>query len=80
MQPQSRLSFHLKVLKEAGLVTDRREGRWMYYTLNTESLTEVSEHRNACLGTVGSGAQDGMLLNVLLANAWSYGWDASPAH
>ena len=40
---QSRLSFHLKVLKEAGLVTDRREGRWMYYTLNTEALAEVSE-------------------------------------
>jgi ArsR family transcriptional regulator len=30
---QSRLSFHLKVLKEAGLVSDRREGRWSYYTL-----------------------------------------------
>ena len=30
---QSRLSFHLRVLKKAGLVTDRREGRWMYYTL-----------------------------------------------
>ena len=27
---QSRLSFHLRVLKEAGLVTDRKEGRWMY--------------------------------------------------
>ena len=40
---QSRLSFHLKVLKEAGLVTDRREGRWMYYTLNPETLGEVAE-------------------------------------
>jgi ArsR family transcriptional regulator len=40
---QSRLSFHLKVLKDAGLVTDRREGRWMYYTLNTEALAEVGE-------------------------------------
>ena len=29
---QSRLSFHLRVLKDAGLVTDRREGRWSYYT------------------------------------------------
>ena len=40
---QSRLSFHLKVLKDAGLVTDRKDGRWMYYTLNTEALSEVSE-------------------------------------
>jgi ArsR family transcriptional regulator len=30
---QSRLSFHLKTLKEAGLVQDRREGRWAYYSL-----------------------------------------------
>jgi ArsR family transcriptional regulator, arsenate/arsenite/antimonite-responsive transcriptional repressor len=40
---QSRLSFHLKVLKDAGLVTDRREGRWMYYTVNTETLQELTE-------------------------------------
>ena len=40
---QSRLSFHLKVLKEAGIITDRREGRWMYYTLNPETLGEVAE-------------------------------------
>jgi ArsR family transcriptional regulator len=39
---QSRLSFHLKVLKDAGLVSDRREGRWMYYTLNTDTLADVS--------------------------------------
>ena len=38
---QSRLSFHLKVLKEAGLVSDRREGRWMYYTLNQDRLDEA---------------------------------------
>jgi len=40
---QSRLSFHLKVLKDADLVTDRREGRWMYYTLNPGTLNEVAE-------------------------------------
>ena len=40
---QSRLSFHLKVLKDADLVTDRRDGRWMYYTLNPETLNEVAE-------------------------------------
>ena len=38
---QSRLSFHLKVLKDAGLVTDRRDGRWMYYTVNADALVEI---------------------------------------
>jgi len=38
---QSRLSYHLKVLKEAGLVTDRREGRWSYYTLNRDAIVEA---------------------------------------
>ncbi len=27
---QSLLSFHLRTLKDAGLVTDRRDGRWVY--------------------------------------------------
>jgi ArsR family transcriptional regulator len=39
---QSRLSFHLKVLKEAGLVTDRRDGRWVYYTLVDDAVEEVA--------------------------------------
>ncbi|WP_447600380.1 ArsR/SmtB family transcription factor [Nitrospira sp. Nam80] len=40
---QSRLSFHLKVLKEAGLVNDRPEGRWMYYSVNAEALEELEK-------------------------------------
>ncbi|WP_066376200.1 MULTISPECIES: helix-turn-helix transcriptional regulator [unclassified Anabaena] len=31
---QSKLSFHLKTLKEAGLVNSRQQGRWIYYSLN----------------------------------------------
>ena len=38
---QSRLSFHLKVLKAAGLVTDRKEGRWSYYAPVAEALDEA---------------------------------------
>jgi ArsR family transcriptional regulator, arsenate/arsenite/antimonite-responsive transcriptional repressor len=38
---QSRLSFHLKVLKEAGLIRDRREGRWMYYSIDPDAIEEL---------------------------------------
>jgi ArsR family transcriptional regulator len=40
---QSRLSFHLKVLKDAGLVRDRKDGRWSYYTLESDALTEAHD-------------------------------------
>lgn len=39
---QPLLSFHLKTLKDAGLVTDRREGRWVYYTLNADTFEELA--------------------------------------
>jgi ArsR family transcriptional regulator len=38
---QSRLSFHLKKLKDAGIVMDRREGRWVHYSLAPEALEEM---------------------------------------
>ncbi len=40
---QSRLSFHLKTLKDAGVVSDRREGRWVYYALNRDALDQIAE-------------------------------------
>lgn len=40
---QSRLSFHLKVLRDAGLVTDRKEGRWSYYKIVPETLGELHD-------------------------------------
>jgi ArsR family transcriptional regulator len=39
---QSRLSFHLKTLKTAGLVSDRKEGRWVYYSLNPDALDAIA--------------------------------------
>ena len=38
---QSRLSFHLKVLKDAGIVNDRKEGRWVHYELNEEAFADA---------------------------------------
>jgi len=39
---QSRLSFHLKTLKDAGLVADRKDGRWVHYRLRPEALEEMA--------------------------------------
>jgi ArsR family transcriptional regulator len=38
---QSRLSFHLKTLKDAGLVKDRRQGRWIYYSLDQDAIRDL---------------------------------------
>ena len=40
---QSRLSFHLRVLKDAGLILARPEGRWMYYSLNLDGVEELQD-------------------------------------
>lgn len=58
---QSRLSFHLKVLKDSGLVTDRREGRWMYYTLNPEALSDAAELVKALTHFVCSNHQQNLI-------------------
>ena len=63
---QSRLSFHLKVLKEAGLVTDRKEGRWSYYTLVPDALAEAHDVVRLLATSHGStGARNAKKLKVL---------------
>ena len=49
---QSRLSFHLKKLKDAGVVSARRDGRWVHYSLVPEALDEM----RAFLGEVKPGS------------------------
>lgn len=40
---QSRLSWHLKTLSDAGIIHGRREGRWNYYSLDLDALAEVQD-------------------------------------
>ena len=40
-QPQ--VSKHLRVLKDAGLVSDRKEGRWSYYAIVPDALAELHD-------------------------------------
>ena len=40
---QSLVSHHLRILREAGLVMDRREGRWVYYAIVEPALTAARQ-------------------------------------
>ena len=50
---QSKLSFHLKVLKEAGLIRARQEGRWIYYRLDPAALIALQHW----LGQLAAGCR-----------------------
>jgi ArsR family transcriptional regulator len=50
---QSRLSFHLKVMREAGLIDAREEGRWVYYRLRAGALEQLQ----AWLAALAAGCQ-----------------------
>lgn len=41
---QSKLSFHLKVLKDANLVRARPQGRWTYYSLNLPQFVLLEQY------------------------------------
>ena len=63
---QSRLSFHLKALKEAGFLRARRAGRWVYYAIDPDGLTEtgayladLTERSSSAAGKLGCDPTDG---------------------
>jgi DNA-binding transcriptional ArsR family regulator len=43
---QSAVSQHLRVLRAAGLVTDERQGYWIYYSLNKSALEKCRQRLN----------------------------------
>jgi ArsR family transcriptional regulator len=46
---QSRMSRHMKVLREAGLVLDRRDAQWVRYRRNPDLVTEFAAVIDAVL-------------------------------
>jgi len=35
---QPKVSFHLSTLKEAGLIKDRKQGKWVHYSINDSDM------------------------------------------
>lgn len=53
---QSTLSHHMKVLTECGLVSGRKEGTWMHYTINRDKISilqqgieELTDPKEKCI-------------------------------
>jgi ArsR family transcriptional regulator, arsenate/arsenite/antimonite-responsive transcriptional repressor len=57
--PQPLLSHHLKILREAEFITQRREGRWNYYALNRERLEACVCTLSETLETYDAAAKRG---------------------
>jgi len=41
---QSKLSFHLKTLKDSGLLRFRQQGKWIYYSLNLPQFALLEQY------------------------------------
>lgn len=46
---QSKLSYHLKILLDADLITKEKKGTWNYYDLNNEQLNHLLSEELCCL-------------------------------
>jgi ArsR family transcriptional regulator, arsenate/arsenite/antimonite-responsive transcriptional repressor len=55
---QSLLSHHLRVLREAGLVLDRKEGRWVHYSLSASVLGGLEDFVRDLRHDAGSPSDD----------------------
>ena len=45
---QPKVSFHLSALKEAGLIKDRKQGKWIHYSLDDKDLFRRMLILSAC--------------------------------
>lgn len=54
---QSRMSRHMKILREAGLVTDRRDAQWVRYRRDRAMNATVAALVDAALAAADAQAQ-----------------------
>ncbi|WML49708.1 metalloregulator ArsR/SmtB family transcription factor [Neobacillus sp. PS3-34] len=46
---QSKLSYHLKILLDANIITKETKGTWSFYQLNQEELNHLLSHELCCM-------------------------------
>ena len=51
---QSKVSYHVRKLKDAGLVREEKRGKWSFYSLDGDSVAEVLGEVEAHLGHLGA--------------------------
>lgn len=42
---QPTLSHHMKILCDCGIVTGRKDGKWVHYSINTEVKNEIKKKK-----------------------------------
>lgn len=47
--PQSKLSYHLKILLDAGLIRRETKGTWSYYELNPSEVNKLLSPELCCI-------------------------------
>ncbi|VEF47506.1 arsenical resistance operon repressor [Bacillus freudenreichii] len=47
--PQSKLSYHLKILLDAELISQEKKGKWNYYELNQNEVNHLLSPELCCL-------------------------------
>ena len=57
---QPTLSHHMKILVDSGLVNDRKEGKWHYYSINTDAMRGFCSFiKTLCNDTTGKCCKGG---------------------
>ena len=46
---QPTLSHHMGILIKAGIVNGRKDGKWVYYSMNKETLEKVTDYLHSIL-------------------------------
>jgi len=55
---QSRVSYHMRKLKEAGLVREERRGKWSFYSLDRKAAARLLAETESLLGITTRMGED----------------------